>query len=82
MPPVRLSEPVVECGLYESKNAAALVFGNFTYSPIKELAVDCEVGFPVSKVSSAEEGNLVFSQESGRLQFTIPLGISEIVRVE
>jgi len=82
VPPVRLSEPVVECGLYESKNAAALVFGNFTYSPIKELVVDCEVGFPVSKVSSAEEGHLVFSQESGRLQFTIPLGISEIVRVE
>ncbi len=82
VPPVRLSHPVVEVGLYDAANAAALVLGNFTYHPIDALRVECDIAFKVSRVQSAEQGALRFDQKGGKLTFELSLGISDIVRVE
>ncbi|MFT5123074.1 MAG: hypothetical protein ACI9TH_004191 [Kiritimatiellia bacterium] len=81
-PPVLLSHPVVEAGLYENGNTAALVLGNFTYHPIDALSVECQLAFKVRKVQSAEQGDLDFTQSKGKLTFKLPLGISDLIRVE
>jgi hypothetical protein len=81
-PPVKLSHPVVESGIYDSGNASALVLGNFTYDEIPELEVECEVGFKVKQVRSAEQGSLGFKQVGKRLRFKLLLGISDIVRID
>jgi len=81
-PPVKLSHPVVEAGIYDSGNASALVLGNFTYSEIPGLEVECDVGFKVKQVRSAEQGSLDFKQSGQRLKFQLPLGISDIVRMD
>ena len=81
-PPVQLSHPVVEAGLYEHPDAAALVLGNFTYQPIDSLEVTCAIRFEVKGVRSAEHGTLAFTQDDGTLRFKLPLGISDIIRIE
>ena len=59
---VELSHPVVEAGVFESAEGAALVLANFTYEPIAQL----EIGLPVKR---APKG--VRSLETGPLQFTV-----------
>ena len=81
-PPVLLSHPVVEVGLYDHNQSCALVLGNFTYSKIPALEVAVEVKFDVEKVHSAENGSLEFSQVGPLVNFALPLGISDIVRID
>ena len=81
-PPVRLSHAVVEAGLYDTGSAAALALANFTYQPIDELEVACEVKFSVRQVRSAERGKLAFTQTGNRVSFQLPLGISDIIRLD
>ena len=81
-PPVRLSHPVVEAGLYDHGQSSALVLGNFTYARIPELKVALDVGFNVGRIRSAEKGRVQFSQNGRRVEFTLSLGISDIVRID
>ena len=81
-PPVRLSHPVVEAGLYDHGQSSALVLGNFTYARIPELQVTLDVGFKVATIRSAEKGRVQFSQNGRRVEFTLSLGISDIVRID
>ena len=81
-PPGHPSHAVVEAGLYDTGSAAALALANFTYQPIDELEVACEVKFSVRQVRSAERGKLAFTQTGNRVSFQLPLGISDIIRLD
>ncbi len=89
-PLVRLSEPVVEAGIYDSPAGVALVLANFTYQPIKSLEVEVPMRKAVSNVKSLESGALKFRTISAPqpwrtegythlVRFTIPLGLDDLV---
>jgi hypothetical protein len=88
-----LSHAVVETGVYETDSGTALVLANFTYQPISELQVGLPVSHPVNSVRSVEHGELRFRMEApdavpgserrgGRVRFTMPLGLTDIVLLE
>ena len=55
---MRLSEPVVEAGIYDSPAGSALVLANFTYTPIPSLAVEFPTRAPIGTVKSFAHGEL------------------------
>jgi hypothetical protein len=90
---VELSEPVVEAGVFESKDGAALVLANFTYEKIPHL----EIRLPVKKnprtVKSTEKGMLPFTTErapsnvrsqgySRVVKCAVALGLNDIILFE
>ena len=77
---MRLSEPVVEAGIYDSPAGSALVLANFTYAPIPSLAVEFPTRAPISTVKSFAHGELPVATvpgpsalEGGRLHAPPPL---------
>jgi hypothetical protein len=66
---VELSHPVVESGVFESPQGAALVLANFTYQRISRLGI----GLPVKKAPQR-----VRSLEKGPLEFTIEAAPSNV----
>ncbi len=93
VPLVKLSEPVVETGIYEAVQGTALVLANFTYAPIGSLTVEVPMRRKVAQVKSLEHGPLKF--EAGRaspkwreegfnstVRFALPLGIDDMVLIE
>lgn len=88
-PAVTLSSPVVEAGVYDSAGGTALVLGNYTYEPIPALAVSLLVKERPRRVKACTDGAaLAFTVAPGddrrpwKVEFTVPLGHSEIVLVE
>lgn len=92
-PLVKLSEPVVEAGIYDAPHGSALVLANFVYEPIKSLKVELPTRSPVTAVRSLEHGELRFETvpapspwaEEGytHLQrFSLPLGHDDVIVVE
>jgi len=88
-----LSHPVVEAGVFESPDGAALVLANFTYDPIPRL----EIGLPVKqvpkRVRSLEKGALSFKTERSpravaaqgyprMVRCTVPLGLNDVLLFE
>src|SRR5262249_22016093 len=59
-PLVRLSEPIVEAGVYEAPTGTVLVLANFTYKPIAVLKVELATRSEVQAVRSLEHGALKF----------------------
>ncbi|MGO8927007.1 MAG: hypothetical protein ACLQU3_08985 [Limisphaerales bacterium] len=60
---VELSQPVVEAGVFESPQGAALVLANFTYQRISRLGIGLPVSRPPRTVRSLEQGPLEFTLE-------------------
>jgi hypothetical protein len=92
-PQVRLSEPVVEAGVYESGGKLALVLANFTYQPIEKLRVVVPASSGPLSVRSLEHGALKHStaasagpwREAGlecEVRFDLPLGHDDVILIE
>ena len=90
VPLVKLSHPVVESGLYEAPNGAALVLANFTYQRIRSLRVELPMRSKVTKVTSLESGPLPFTSArapshlraegySSVVRFTASLGLDDLI---
>ncbi|HAK93744.1 MAG TPA: hypothetical protein DCM87_01725, partial [Planctomycetes bacterium] len=60
---VELSHPVVEAGVFESAQGAALVLANFTYEPIPRLEIRMPLKAPPARVRSLVRGPLEFTTE-------------------
>ncbi|MGA2863987.1 MAG: hypothetical protein ABSF95_05820 [Verrucomicrobiota bacterium] len=60
---VELSHPVVEAGVFESPEGAALLLANFTYQRISRLGIGLPVKRAPQKVRSLEKGPLEFTLE-------------------
>ncbi len=93
-PPVGLSHPVVEAGVYEGPRGVALVLANFTYVPIETLRVRLPVRTDVKEVRFADAPDRAIPFETlpaseaqrregftGVAAFEIPLGLDQIVIV-
>jgi hypothetical protein len=89
-PLVRLSQPVVEAGMYEADGGTALVLANFTYQPIPSLEIEMPIRNPVSVVTSLEHGNIPFQTVAASkawrsdgfkkaIRFRMPLGVDDLV---
>ncbi len=77
---VRLSDPVVEAGLYvKGEESAALVLANFTYEEIGGLGVEVELPFVPREVRSCERGKLGFEVEGKTVRTKVALGTSDIL---
>jgi hypothetical protein len=93
-PAIMLSHPVVEAGVYEAPKGIAVVLANFTYEPIESLEVTLPVKGPVGAVVLASTNEPVQFETKVApprfklngyhkvIQFTISLGLDEIVLVE
>jgi hypothetical protein len=92
-PVVKLSEPVIEAGIFEAPIGAALVLANFTYKKIDSLKVDLPMRGDMKSVKSLEHGQLQFEtipapspwQEDGYkniVRFSLPLGDDDLVVLE
>ena len=92
-PLVKLSEPVVEAGVYDAPGGSALVLANFTYSPIKSLQIELPLSKKPAAIKSLERGPIEFdiarSPSSlrkegydGIARFTLPLGLDDLVLIE
>jgi hypothetical protein len=92
-PLVKLSEPVIEAGIYEAPSGAALVLANFTYQPLASLKVELPMRGDVKSVKSLEYGELQFEtnqapsswQKDGfkkLVRFSLPLGDDDLVILE
>lgn len=92
-PLVRLSEPVVEAGIWDSAAGSALVLANFTYQPLTALRVEIPVRTLPASVRSLTHGALRFESapapapwsEDGfahLIRFTMPLGVDDLVLLE
>jgi hypothetical protein len=92
-PLVKLSEPVVEAGIYEVSSGVALVLANFTYQKIRSLKVDLPTRADVKSVKSLEHGQLSFEthpalspwREDGfknTVRFALPLGDDDLIILE
>lgn len=90
---VELSHPVVEAGVFEAASGAALVLANFTYEPVKGLAVRLPVAAPPAQVRSMERGPLAFRVEKAPPELrtegyrhvvvcSVDLGISDVLVFE
>lgn len=87
---VELSHAVVEAGVYDAPAGTALVVANFTYQPIQELRVRLSVAKLPKSVRSVTHGPVKFAAgaKSGltttpqTIEFTLPLGLNDIVLVE
>ncbi len=87
-----VSHAVVEAGVYDAPAGTALVLANFTYQPIKELRVVLPVVKLPKTMRSVTHGELKFTTGTKRevapkgldqsIEFTLPLGINDIVLVE
>ncbi len=92
-PLVKLSQPVVEAGIYDAPTGTALVLANFTYKPIKSLNIELPTRETVSAVRSLAHGAVAFKNLSAKspwknegyqhiVQFSVPLGEDDIVILE
>jgi hypothetical protein len=92
-PLIKLSEPVIEAGIYEVPTGAALVLANFTYQTIGSLKVDLPTRGEVKSVTSLEHGQLRFETISAPaswqnegfdkvIRFSLPLGDDDLVVLE
>ena len=80
---VRLSEDIVEAGLYVKGNsAAALVLANFTYEEIKGLGVEVELPFVPKGVRSVERGELAFEVDGKNVRTKVDLGVNDVLIFE
>ena len=89
-----LSHPVVEAGGYEAPKGVAVVLANFTYEPVERLEVILPVRQPVRLVRLASsmtpvEFKVISAAKRFKadgyhkaIQFTIKLGLDEIVLME
>ena len=89
-----LSHPVVEAGVYEAPKGVAVVLANFTYEPVERLEVILPVRQPVRLVRLASsmipvEFKVISASKRFKadgyvkaIQFTIKLGLDEIVLME
>src|SRR4029079_10376692 len=92
-PPVKLSEPVIEAGVYEVPTGAALVLANFTYQKVGSLKVELPTRGDAKAVKSLEHGQLSFEaipvpapwrNEGFKnvVRFSLPLGDDDLVILE
>jgi hypothetical protein len=92
-PLVRLSEPVVEAGIFDAPGGSALVLANFTYRPIALLNVELPVRTKVVAIKSLAKGTLDFKNASAAvpwreegysqaIRFALPLDIDDIIILE
>ena len=90
---VELSHPVVEAGVFESAQGAALVLANFTYQRISRLGMGLPVQRPPRTVRSLERGPLEFTLEpapsdiategyGSMVRCAVELGWSDVVLFE
>ncbi len=89
-PLVKLSEPVVEAGVFDAPEGSALVLANFTYTPISVLKVEVPCRHAVRQVESLSQGKLKFTtapatgvwREEGYanvIRFELPLDIDDLI---
>jgi len=92
-PLVKISQPVIEAGLYDAPTGTALVLANFTYNPITSLQVQVPTRSAVTAVKSLAQGAIAFKTEPApspwkeegykHIQcFAMPLGEDDIVILE
>jgi hypothetical protein len=92
-PLVKLSEPVIEAGIYEAPTGAALVLANFTYQPLASLQVELPMRGDVKSVKSLEHGQIQFETEQAPsllqrdgfrkvVRFSLPLGDDDLIVLE
>ncbi len=83
---VEISHPVVEAGVYDSNYGTALILANFTYEPIENLKIGIDVQKKPARVFSFEKGEIKFNSTMvnrlHRVNFSLPLGINDIVLIE
>lgn len=93
MPLVKLSEAVVEAGVYDAPGGSALILANFTYRPIETLRVEMPVRRRVVSVKSLEHGELKFELVPAAagwkgegyewvVRFELKLGVDDLVMLE
>jgi hypothetical protein len=92
-PLAKLSEPVVEAGIYDAPGGSALMLANFTYRPIASLHVEVPSRSAVRAIKSLAGGTLRFEtapadslwREEGYSQvarFALPLDMDDLVIME
>lgn len=92
-PLVRLSEPVIEAGIFDAPTGSALMLANFTYSPIASLKVELPTKSAVVAVKSLAKGSIDFEsaaatapwREEGYTQvirFALPLDVDDMILLE
>ncbi|HMC26261.1 MAG TPA: beta-galactosidase trimerization domain-containing protein, partial [Verrucomicrobiae bacterium] len=59
-PLAKLSEPVVETGIFDAPAGTALILANFTYTPIKSLQIELPLRKNPATVKSLEHGPVEF----------------------
>jgi Beta-galactosidase trimerisation domain len=90
VPLVKLSEPVVEAGIYDAPAGTALILANFTYNPVKSLQIEIPTHRRILEVNSLAHGPLAFKtvrapspwkQEGYQYlhRFSVPLGLDDII---
>jgi hypothetical protein len=90
---VELSQAVVEAGVFESPDGAALILANFTYDPIPRLEIGLSVKRAPKQVRSLEKGSLPFKTERSPravaaqgypriVRCAVPLGLNDVLLFE
>jgi hypothetical protein len=90
---VELSQAVVEAGVFESPDGAALILANFTYDPIPRLEIGLSVKRAPKQVRSLEKGPLPFKTERSPravaaqgypriVRCAVPLGLNDVLLFE
>lgn len=89
-PLVKLSEPVIEAGVFDAPEGSALILANFTYTPIKSLQIELPLREKPVTIKSLERGPIEFaiaraaspSRKEGYdwiARFTLPLGLDDLL---
>ncbi len=94
-PPVELSHPVVEAGVFEGPKGVALVLANFTYEKIEKLTVRLPVRTPVSRIHAADDPETPIPFESSpstrpwqdegftqTIRFEMSLGLDQMILLQ
>lgn len=83
---IEISKDVIEVGVYDSVMGTAIVLANFTYEPIENLKIIIDVPRKPHRVFSCEKGEIKFrssmTNKLCRLNFSLPLGINDIILIE
>jgi len=75
---VELSSRPMEANLLVSEKGAALVIVNVTRTPIDKLNVSVKMS-GIKSVTSVEKGNIAFTETNGRINFSLPMGLTDII---
>lgn len=81
-PALTCNIPLVDAVVMHTKNAAVIPLANYTLEPIDKVEFELRSPRPVTRIESVHHGPIAFeSAANGMVQFSLPLGASDYVKV-